>query len=410
VTLRILMVALLGLLTCTVSLFATQGMCQYGYGAKSKGMAGIAAAFPQDSFVVATNPAGASQLGNRLDLGCDYVIQNGGSREVDLDGAIVDGREYHSDRGLVFPSLGCLYRLAPCQSVGCAAFVAGAVATKWPVPLNGLGVTSATSLTSYTLFFTPFWACKLTSVHAIGVAVNLVVATMQINGTEGLAGRSLIPAQLSNRGIDTATGLNIHLGWLLRLHREFQVGIAWQTKSWMRKFERYEGFWADTGAVRWPARIDLGATWWALRQLIFSGDFTVLYWSGVKPMRNGSRETGLFGEENGPGLGWRAKPIAKLGLQWCATSSLAIRAGLSYGEQPMNETDTFLNQLVLSTQQAHMTIGATWHRSGRELNLFYAYIPRGHLFGFGSDPSGGTDNFDLRNTQHELGASLSRTF
>lgn len=403
-------VMLLCLLVGAGPLMATQGMSQYGYGAKSKGMAGVAASFPQDSFVVATNPAAAIQLCDRFDYGFDYVIQSGGSREVDATGAVVANRDYSSDRGMLFPEIGCIYRCGLYHTVGFAAFVAGGVATKWPVPLTELGVTTRSSMTAYTIFLTPSWSHQLSDVHAIGVAVNFVVGTMQIKGVEGLASRSLFPGQLSNRGIDVATGMNIHLGWLLRLHREFQVGVAWQTKTWQRKVTKYQGFLADRGEFKWPARIDLGATWWALRQLIFSGDFTVLYWSGVKSLGNGFGEPGAYGSPNGIGFGWRAKAIAKLGLQWCANPCLVFRAGFSYGEHPMNETDTFLNQLVLATQQAHLTIGATWHRSGREVNLFYAFVPRGHVFGFGSDPAGGTDNFYIRNTQHELGLSFSRVF
>lgn len=392
------------------SLFAMHAMAQYGYGAKSKGMAGVAASFPQDSLVVATNPAGIVQLCTRYDLGFDYVIQCGGSREVDLNGVVVDRRDYSSDRGLLFPYIGGVWRRDRCHAFGFAAFVAGGLATKWPVPLTNLGTTLPTSLTTYTTFLTPSWAWQISGVHAIGVAVNFVVGTLQVKGVEALAPQSLFPADLSNRGIDVRTGLNVHVGWLLRLHREFQVGVSWQTKSWMQRFQRYGGLIANGGDLRWPARIDLGATWWALRQLVFSGDISILYWTGVKGLGNMSRAPGLYGASNGRGFGWSSKAMAKVGFQWCLCPCFTVRAGMAYAEQPMEETETFLNQLNLATQQAHITIGATWLLCGSEINGYYGYVVRGHLYGFDSDLTGGTNNFDLRNRQHELGISLSRQY
>ncbi len=43
---------------CSTSALATNGYFSHGWGTKSKAMAGVAAALPQDTLVSATNPAG----------------------------------------------------------------------------------------------------------------------------------------------------------------------------------------------------------------------------------------------------------------------------------------------------------------------------------------------------------------
>jgi long-chain fatty acid transport protein len=60
----------LGLSLCVpASAWATNGYFAHGWGTKSKAMAGVATALPQDTLVSATNPAGMAFLGRRLDIG-----------------------------------------------------------------------------------------------------------------------------------------------------------------------------------------------------------------------------------------------------------------------------------------------------------------------------------------------------
>ena len=52
-----------------VTAHATNGYFSHGYSIKSKGMAGAGVAAPMDAMVPASNPAGLTEVGNRLDLG-----------------------------------------------------------------------------------------------------------------------------------------------------------------------------------------------------------------------------------------------------------------------------------------------------------------------------------------------------
>ena len=64
-----------------VTAHATNGYFSHGYSIKTKGMAGAGVAFPQDAMVPSTNPAGLTEVGNRVDLGLTIFNPN---REYDV--------------------------------------------------------------------------------------------------------------------------------------------------------------------------------------------------------------------------------------------------------------------------------------------------------------------------------------
>jgi long-chain fatty acid transport protein len=51
---------------------ATNGCFSHGYGAQGEGQAGVGIAWAQDSLAAATNPAGTSEAGDRIDVGADW--------------------------------------------------------------------------------------------------------------------------------------------------------------------------------------------------------------------------------------------------------------------------------------------------------------------------------------------------
>ena len=66
------MAVLAVLSVATSSSWATNGYFSHGWGTKSKAMAGVAAALPQDTLVTATNPAGMAFVDDSLDLGVAF--------------------------------------------------------------------------------------------------------------------------------------------------------------------------------------------------------------------------------------------------------------------------------------------------------------------------------------------------
>jgi long-chain fatty acid transport protein len=63
--------------------WATNGYTSHGWGTKSKAMAGVATALPQDALVSATNPAGMAFIGRRLDIGVAFFSPSPRGYEAD---------------------------------------------------------------------------------------------------------------------------------------------------------------------------------------------------------------------------------------------------------------------------------------------------------------------------------------
>lgn len=144
---RAISMALVAGVAIPATVSATNGMVSHGWGTKSKAMAGVAAALPQDTLVGATNPAGMAFVGNSLDLGVaffspsdrgykannDFATQTypGTSDQVPA-GFVVTPGEYDSDLDwFMIPSFGYNRVLNDQMTVGISVFGNGGMNTKY---------------------------------------------------------------------------------------------------------------------------------------------------------------------------------------------------------------------------------------------------------------------------------------
>ncbi|MCG6863043.1 MAG: outer membrane protein transport protein, partial [Chromatiaceae bacterium] len=122
---------------------ATNGYAPHGWGTKSKAMAGVATALPQDTLVTATNPAGMAFLGTSLDLGVSFFSPSPRGYEANSDfsvdpstgfptGPFVTPGRYDSDRDwFLIPSFGYNRELDDRSSIGIAVFGNGGMNTTY---------------------------------------------------------------------------------------------------------------------------------------------------------------------------------------------------------------------------------------------------------------------------------------
>jgi long-chain fatty acid transport protein len=82
---RPLVAALTLALALPATAWATNGYFAHGWGTKSKAMAGVATALPQDTLVSATNPAGMAFLGRRFDIGVAFFNPSDRGYEANSD-------------------------------------------------------------------------------------------------------------------------------------------------------------------------------------------------------------------------------------------------------------------------------------------------------------------------------------
>lgn len=122
---------------------ATNGYFSHGWGTKSKAMAGVATALPQDTLVAATNPAGMAFLGNSFDVALAFFNPSprgytaNGDFAVDPvsgfpTGPFVTPGEYDSDSDwFLIPSFGLNYELNERSSIGISVFGNGGMNTDY---------------------------------------------------------------------------------------------------------------------------------------------------------------------------------------------------------------------------------------------------------------------------------------
>lgn len=140
--------ALAACVAIPVTASATNGYFAHGWGTKSKAMAGVATALPQDTLVSATNPAGMGFMGNRLDLGVAFFSPSKRGYEANNDfgttmypppdsfpvpaGGFITPGEYESEGDWFFiPSFGYNYEIDSRSTVGVSVFGNGGMTTDY---------------------------------------------------------------------------------------------------------------------------------------------------------------------------------------------------------------------------------------------------------------------------------------
>lgn len=144
---RSISMALVACATIPVSALATNGYFAHGWGTKSKAMAGVATALPQDTLVSATNPAGMGFVGNSLDLGVAFFKPSPRGYEANNDfatqpvpgqnfslpaGAFVTPGEYESDGDwFLIPSFGYNREIDSRTTIGISVYGNGGMNTEY---------------------------------------------------------------------------------------------------------------------------------------------------------------------------------------------------------------------------------------------------------------------------------------
>jgi long-chain fatty acid transport protein len=122
---------------------ATNGYFSHGWGTKSKAMAGVATALPQDTLVTATNPAGMAYVGTALDVALSFFNPSSRGYDANNDFAvdpssgfptgpfITPGRYDSNGDWFLIPSFGYNYEIDAQQTIGVAVYGNGGLNTDY---------------------------------------------------------------------------------------------------------------------------------------------------------------------------------------------------------------------------------------------------------------------------------------
>jgi long-chain fatty acid transport protein len=315
-----MLVLAVALLFFVNSAFATDGYFLTGYGTKQQGQGGAGVAKPGDSLAGATNPAGLFLVGNRFDIRLTifrpvrYGTITGnvlppGYPDVNLtyDGNRVQNFE--------LPELGYSLLFRPKLALGVAIYGNGGLNTSYTQPIQLLGSTRG-GVDIDQVFISPTFAYKAGAHNYFGVAANIAVQRFAAEGLQYIEAISSDPTHVTNNGYSYSSGAGVRVGWLGELNRFLSVGATWQSKTYVSKFSKYSGLFAEQGGFDIPSNFAGGAAVkLGSKATVLFDEERILYGS-VKSLANTLDSTSALGTAAGPGFGWHDINVSKAGLDY----------------------------------------------------------------------------------------------
>jgi long-chain fatty acid transport protein len=402
------------------SAFATNGYFSHGMGTKNKAMAGSGIALPEEAISVVNNPASAILAANRMEIGLAIFRPRSNYFSSESNHAGQPGRftigpnELDAeDQTLLAPYFSRSWRLQNDSAFALALYGRPGINTEYrggtaTFDPDGAGpdpvVTRSGSLGDgdvkwkmYQALLDLSYARQVSERVSIGISGVLAAQTFKVSGigtlarlTETFAASdgAQMPAHLSANGNDTSYGAGIKLGLHTQFTPTLSMGLMVQSKIYMSKFNDYSDLFPGDGDFDIPADFKFGLSWRALENVALSFDIEHIFYSGVDALgnslddlfrcptaeRGGSDLSACLGGKNGGGLGWDDATFYKFGLDWGVSQKWTLRAGFSFGHQPIPISDMTNNLFTPYLSDAHYTFGFTWNvRENRELNFALMY-------------------------------------
>lgn len=398
---------------------ATDGYFAHGYGVKSQGMGGVGIALPQDALAAAANPAGMGLIGDRVDFGVTWFRPQ---REAELvntafGSKAFDGKYDANDtENFIIPEFGYNRQINPDVTLGVSVYGNGGMNTdyKKAIPLFG---NTAPRMDLAQLFIAPTATWKINESNIIGVSLNLAYQRFELKGLQNFAAVAPPPFQpsespnnVTNKGYDSSYGAGVHIGWIGQVSDTVTLGATYQSKTYMTKFDKYKGLFAEGGDFDIPETYGAGVAVKATPALTIAADVQRINYSDVDSVGNSINNffTGnQLGSKNGPGFAWKDVTAVKLGASYAWNENLTLRAGYNHSSQPIRKSETFFNIIAPGIVQDHLTLGATYVLPNKsELSFSYMHAFEEKVRGSGSIPGAyGGGEANLKMYEDSLGVA-----
>lgn len=210
------------------------------------------------------------------------------------------------------------------------------------------------------MFVAPTYAVRLAGKHALGVTAIGAVQWFKAEGVGSFAPFSSAPLKLSNNDSSYSCAGGLRVGYLGDWSRHFSFGASDQTKIWMSAFDEYAGLFAEQGGFDIPASWLAGIAIKPTDGLDIAVDVQQVLYSDVLSVANPlmpSLMQAPLGSDGGAGFGWKDMTTVKGGVQLRAGEGWTWRAGYSWGEQPIPESEVLFNILAPGVIEQHLTFG-----------------------------------------------------
>lgn len=394
--------------------WATDGYFSHGYGVRSQGVGGVGIALPQDALAAAANPAGLGKVGDRIDAGLTWFRP---VRESELEGSPSPGAngtyKGNDTQNFFIPEFGYNKQYSEDVTLGVSVYGNGGMNTDYK---NGIPLFQSQGRAGVDLiqvFVAPTATWKVAEKHIIGASLNLAYQRFEAKGLQGFdnASFSAAPGRVTNNGHDNSYGAGVHIGWLGEITDTVTLGATYQSRTYMSKFDKYKGLFAEQGDFDIPSTYGVGVAVKATPALTLAADFQRINYSEVDAVGNASMAN-LFnglGNDHGAGFNWQDAKVYKVGALYQYSPTLTLRAGFNHVDQPIRRGDTLLNILAPGVVKDHVSLGATWALSPQsELSFSYTHAFENSVDGNHAIPAAfGGGEANLKMYQDALGVAYT---
>ena len=430
--------------TQTVS--ATNGYFTHGLGVKNKALAGAGTAMPSEAISAASNPAAAVMVGDIFEAGLSIFSPR---RSYKSSSSLVNGNfgaftigpnDIDSDREyFAIPNIGKVWPRGDNAAIALNFYGRGGMNSDWsggrasldpdgpgPAPVLSLPGTfgAGTAGVDFSQAFldltyaikTGSWNFGITAVFALQLFEAKGLATFAgFTETFAASGGTVLPANLTNNGSDLSTGFGFKIGAIYEATDRLNLGIAYQSKTYMSEFDDYADLFAESGGFDIPANIRLSASYQSSSSMSIHFDYERTWFGDVNsvgnPIQNifacptagagGTDLSSCLGGNNGAGFGWQDMDIYKFGIEWAYNDKMLLRAGYSFTDQPIEGDQILFNILAPAVVEQHITFGFTRTLSNdHEFSMSFMYAPSVNASGV--NPFDPTQILEIEMHQYEV--------
>ena len=428
---------------------ATDGYFSNGYGMKSNGMGGVAAAVALEPFGGAGNPGAMSFLDSQWQLGVAWFSPDRNASRSGSGPAGIDGYVDSGSKNFFIPEFGINWKFRPDLALGVTVYGNGGMNTDYPggqipaqsacgqfrggqgAPYNLLCGSGSLGVDLTQLIIAPYASWQFTKGHSVGIAPLIGYQRFEANGLQAFDNPafSVSPGNVTNNGYSSAWGAGVRIGYMGQFTEQFAVGASYSTKISMGSFDEYKGLFAQGGGFDIPSNFMVGVAFRPVKELLIAFDFQRIFYDDAPSVSNPSTWFGYcvppqmggpglrqycLGGDSGAGFGWQNVDVWKLGVQWDINSRWTIRGGFNHTDNPIQSQDVTFNILAPGVVQDQWHAGATWKIDDKsEITGAFMYAQNNSVtgpslfIGFGLPP---TTTETIAMKEYLLGIAYNRKF
>ena len=379
-TLRFLILSILSL-SVSISAYATNGYFRLGFGTNSIAMGGTGTALAQDGLAGAMNPATIFTIDQEYTMALSlfnpkrsFEVSGASFSSAQVgDFALQNGKVESGSELFMIPSLAYKTDLGEDWAISVSLYGNGGMNTDYKASVFYGGDTGVDLVQA---FLNTSVAYKLTPTTQLGFSPIVAIQSFEAKGVGSFAPYSQDSAKLSDKDHDTVLGYGARLGVVHQVTSAVHLGASYQTAIDFNRFENYQGLFAEKGDMDIPSTYNLGITYDDALVTV-ALDYQVINYSEVAAIANPlmpNIQTSTLGSDGGAGFGWKDMSIVKLGFALKNADNSVIRAGLSYGEQPIESSEVLFNILAPGVQEWHYTAGYEFGADTR-YSVAFSYSP-----------------------------------